>query len=1403
MSNPWLALSTYQEKHEKSFFGRDDDKDNLFSMLQQNETVICYAASGEGKSSLIKAGLCPKLRRSDMFPVNIIFASDDHFDKESEFDDIILKSIKQSFSDYEKMVADKVKDLGVEKKGEFDFVDVTNISSLVSNSLWWKLRTQKIHSPYGGTELTPVLIFDQFEEIFRAPWKALFFSWLQKLTNDVCPDEIIKDLKGEANNLPNRKLFKLLFSMRYEYVGELDYWCSQRNFIPQMMRNRYFLKPLTTLKAYSIIDEQEQNDSSKQEQIEEKKDALEKRPSERLKDNKERIVESIKNSKNRDVSSTISENNDEIPAIILSLVCYVLYYKWENNSSFVLSDQDLDKIINTGIFDYYDEQLNALCVPEEVRNRLESVLTNSNNERVRVAVSDDRLREIQIHKFTTDEKDEEGNSIPNLISTHILKKETIDGIDYIEFIHDRLVLAIKEHNDEMAAKEKERIAKEEIRRAEEEAKKAKEEMERKTQEEGKKRRRLINEICWIIGSVVFLLLIGSLVRSFVGRPIEYDCTRIIPGDTIPRYSKFYTIPNGKLVLKNCTVLPYTFVGNKEIRCVVLDSANIYKKAIFHPQSETPIIDTLIIKSKQFSLSSFDWFNDFKHTKIIYVEKPACFPTKPIAIDSISYIRIANEDSAYFKKHRGTFFALEETDSTNNPRIWHAVFNESTPIMIDSGFFGCDSVAVQRINTIYNYCLGEENNLDDQRLSDKNNNIKLKLICTDKEKDTLYNKDIPIDIRSRFIEADLSNIKVVENNAFSNCINLKVLRLNKATVIGDSAFFNCYNLHDLSLPEATHIGNYAFRYCNKLKKLSLKNANHIGNFAFQNAWIMSELSLPKATCIGIYAFNGCDRLKDLSLPHVDTITEYAFSSCDSLQRLSLPKTTIIGQNAFSYCRSLTEIWAPEARLIGDNAFYECDSLGSVIAPRVKHIGQSAFANCDKLKEVVLDSVIEIHNRAFFNDTLRRLIMPQIEFIGNSAFNINVSNDSVDLVWNGQAFKEWGNYLLDNKQQVGLTNKMSQINLESNPSLEKVLNRLQEIGFSNYPSFTNDTAHKNDNSNCVEYEIRQDEKGCFVVSRKYNNYSNQTQTDLHYFLYSDTIPHLIIEKNNEGVLHYNRKNNNILIADTFDLQSSHIINVTVNAAGMLGVLNYYHGDLYFDSHNGRKLLLRSNREEYVSLPHSISGNIISHGNRCKRYVSLFFTNEIDSFKDDDAKKITLVVPCGQLEFYQTFYGTKFGAIEKLSWYKTIVYRIMYSELHWQIKDKIWHIRNKPVVKSTSIQWDDIFVFLCCVLLLPIPLLLNCFKMRSMSKIWHFIRIRGKSIRSKLILSLFELFVIAVIFGLCGLFHFIRNGYGSMWQTWEYAIPIWLIYLFVTTFWYKRNKNKKQQKELQEIFENKVAD
>jgi WD40 repeat protein len=62
--NPYQGLESFDKEHKNLFFGRSSLVDKLYEFVENNPFTIVLGASGSGKSSLVKAGLIPKLEES-------------------------------------------------------------------------------------------------------------------------------------------------------------------------------------------------------------------------------------------------------------------------------------------------------------------------------------------------------------------------------------------------------------------------------------------------------------------------------------------------------------------------------------------------------------------------------------------------------------------------------------------------------------------------------------------------------------------------------------------------------------------------------------------------------------------------------------------------------------------------------------------------------------------------------------------------------------------------------------------------------------------------------------------------------------------------------------------------------------------------------------------------------------------------------------------------------------------------------------------------------------------------------------------------------------------------------------------------------------------------------------------
>lgn len=69
--HPWPGLPAFQEHDAAFFFGRDRDIEALYRLVRRERLTVLFGLSGLGKSSLLQAGLFPRLREENVLPIRI------------------------------------------------------------------------------------------------------------------------------------------------------------------------------------------------------------------------------------------------------------------------------------------------------------------------------------------------------------------------------------------------------------------------------------------------------------------------------------------------------------------------------------------------------------------------------------------------------------------------------------------------------------------------------------------------------------------------------------------------------------------------------------------------------------------------------------------------------------------------------------------------------------------------------------------------------------------------------------------------------------------------------------------------------------------------------------------------------------------------------------------------------------------------------------------------------------------------------------------------------------------------------------------------------------------------------------------------------------------------------------
>jgi hypothetical protein len=140
--NPWPGLSSFTEETRGFFFGRDPETDELARLVRRETLTVLFGQSGLGKSSLLQAGLFPRLRETDHLPLYLRL---DHSSEAPALEEQVKAALNDAF---------------VQARADAPPVGP-------AETLWEYFHRKDVDIwSTKNRLLTPVLAFDQFEEMF-------------------------------------------------------------------------------------------------------------------------------------------------------------------------------------------------------------------------------------------------------------------------------------------------------------------------------------------------------------------------------------------------------------------------------------------------------------------------------------------------------------------------------------------------------------------------------------------------------------------------------------------------------------------------------------------------------------------------------------------------------------------------------------------------------------------------------------------------------------------------------------------------------------------------------------------------------------------------------------------------------------------------------------------------------------------------------------------------------------------------------------------------------------------------------------------------------------------------------------------------------------------------------------
>ncbi|HUH92493.1 MAG TPA: hypothetical protein VL742_05025 [Casimicrobiaceae bacterium] len=238
--HPWLGLDSFTEETRAYFYGRDDEVAELARRVQRKLLTILFGQSGLGKTSILRAGIVPRLRTQGYCPVYVRIDYGAESPAPSE-------QIKQAIY-RATLTSGRWTQPGVAVAGE---------------SLWEFLHHRDdVLRDADGRTVIPLLIFDQFEEIFTLAQSddfgrrraAQFLEDLADLVENRPPKALEEKLEQDDAAVERfdftRGDYRILIALREDYLAHLE---GVKTIMPSITQNRMRLARMTGEQALDAV----------------------------------------------------------------------------------------------------------------------------------------------------------------------------------------------------------------------------------------------------------------------------------------------------------------------------------------------------------------------------------------------------------------------------------------------------------------------------------------------------------------------------------------------------------------------------------------------------------------------------------------------------------------------------------------------------------------------------------------------------------------------------------------------------------------------------------------------------------------------------------------------------------------------------------------------------------------------------------------------------------------------------------------------------------------------------------------------------------------------------------------------------------------------------------------------
>ena len=397
--------------------------------MGQASLTVLFGESGLGKTSLVQAGLFPRLRQQNILPVYVRL----------DMRDRSAPLIDQTGAALQAEIARHGVDAPAPKPGESPWEHLHG-----RKVAWWSAKNQP---------LTPLFVFDQFEEAFTLG--AENTEAIERLRLDLAdlienriPEDLARRIEAgalaEELDLQGQR-YRVLLSFREDFLPEVEGWKGE---LPSLLRNRLRLLPMSADRAFQVVS----GETAARQRHELVSDETPARRTHELVSGETareivRFVAAVQTGddkfgrgKRLRTVSDLSWDKLEIEPALLSLLCEGLNEKRKARAVATIDAALLKETGEAIIGDFYRSCV--ADVPEKTRRFIEDALITEGGFRNSYPLEDALDQGLLTEPL-----------LRQLVDRRLLRIDHQLGADRVEIIHDRLTEVVREHRD----RERERI----------------------------------------------------------------------------------------------------------------------------------------------------------------------------------------------------------------------------------------------------------------------------------------------------------------------------------------------------------------------------------------------------------------------------------------------------------------------------------------------------------------------------------------------------------------------------------------------------------------------------------------------------------------------------------------------------------------------------------------------------------------------------------------------------------------------------------------------------------------------------------------------------------------------------------------------------------------------------------